>query len=165
MTSGACVLCVRADALDAAEAGWLLRTECWGVSMYPSAAVPGWVAVQTTRHTEGLKDLNHPEAAELGPLLSRVSAAVTLVTGSEHVYTYSLGEACPHTHILVGPPQRELRGKAFIAALLDRDKSVVDQATTDLTAIGLASELSGRRGPAHPPYRRMPVHHPKGDIT
>jgi diadenosine tetraphosphate (Ap4A) HIT family hydrolase len=141
MTAGSCVLCERAEALDVG-AGWLLQTERWGVSMHPTMPVPGWVAVQTVRHTEGLADLNHPEAAELGPLLAQVSAAVTRVTGSRRVYTYSLGEGCPHTHILVGPPHREVRGKAFIAALLNRDQSLADQATTDLTAVGLASELS-----------------------
>ena len=104
MTASACVLCDRAAGLDAADPGWLLRTDCWGVSMHPAMPVPGWVAVQTMRHTEGFADLNRSEAEELGPLLSAVSEAVTRVTGSQRVYTYSLGEGCPHTHVLVGPP-------------------------------------------------------------
>ena len=79
--------------------------------------------------------------------------AVTRVTGSQRVYTYSLGEGCPHTHILVAPPSRGLRGTAFIAALLGRDESLADQATADRTAIKLAGELSSQN-------RRM-----KGDIT
>ena len=153
MTADACVLCDRARGLDAADLGWLLRTDRWGVSMHPCMPVPGWVAVQTIRHTEGLADLSHPEAADLGPLLSRVSEAVTRVTGSQRVYTYSLGEGCPHTHILVGPPSGGLRGKAFIAALLDRAESLADQATADRTASELAGELSDR-------YLKE-----KGDIT
>jgi diadenosine tetraphosphate (Ap4A) HIT family hydrolase len=144
MTAGGCVLCDRADALATADPGWLLRTAHWGVSVHPALPVPGWVAVQTSRHTEGLGDLNRSEAAELGPLLSRVSAAVTRVTGSERVYTYSLGEGCPHTHILAGPPRGGLRGKAFIAALLDRDETLANRAAADRTAIRLTDELSGR---------------------
>jgi hypothetical protein len=70
MTAGACVLCDRASGLDAADPGWLLRTDNWGVSMHPATPVPGWVALQTMRHTEGLADLNQPEAADLGPLHS-----------------------------------------------------------------------------------------------
>jgi diadenosine tetraphosphate (Ap4A) HIT family hydrolase len=153
MTADACVLCDRARQLDAADPGWLLRTDRWGVSVHPSMPVPGWVAVQTMRHTEGLADLNRPEAADLGPLLSRISHAVTRVTGSQRVYTYSLGEGCPHTHILVGPPSGGLQGRAFIAALVARDESVADAATAEQTAVKLAGELSSRS-------RRM-----KGDIT
>jgi diadenosine tetraphosphate (Ap4A) HIT family hydrolase len=153
MTASACVLCDRAAGLDAADPGWLLRTDCWGVSMHPATPVPGWVAVQTMRHTEGLADVNRSEAAELGPLLSAVCEAVTRVTGSPRVYTYSLGEGCPHTHLLVGPPSAGLRGGAFIAALLGRDPALADQATADRTAIELKGDLSSR-------YLHM-----KGDIT
>jgi diadenosine tetraphosphate (Ap4A) HIT family hydrolase len=153
MTGSACVLCDRAAGLDAADPGWLLRTDCWGVSMHPAMPVPGWVAVQTMRHTEGLADVSRSEAAELGPLLSAVSDAVTRVTGSQRVYTYSLGEGCSHTHVLVGPPSAGLRGGAFIAALLGRDQTLADQATADRNAIELATELSGR-------YVQL-----KGDIT
>jgi hypothetical protein len=73
-----------------------------------------------------------------------VSEAVTRVTGSHRVYTYSLGEGCPHTHILVGPPSGGLRGTAFIAALLGRDKTLADQATAEQTAIELAGALSSQ---------------------
>jgi diadenosine tetraphosphate (Ap4A) HIT family hydrolase len=144
MTGAACVLCDRARGLDADDPGWLLRTDRWGVSMHPSMPVPGWVAVQTMRHTEGLAELNRSEAAELGPLCSRVSEAVTRVTGSRRVYAYSLGEGCPHTHILMGPPSGGLRGPEFITALLGRDQTLADQATAEQTAIELAGALSSQ---------------------
>jgi diadenosine tetraphosphate (Ap4A) HIT family hydrolase len=142
MTGHACVLCDRAGGLDAADAGWLLRTERWGVSLHPSMPAPGWVAVQTMRHTEGLADLSHAEASDLGPLLRLVSESVARVTGSQRIYTYSLGEGCLHTHILVGPPSGGLRGPAFITALLGRDQTLADQATAEQTAIDLAGALS-----------------------
>jgi diadenosine tetraphosphate (Ap4A) HIT family hydrolase len=142
MTAAICVLCDRARALDAEDPGWILRTDWWAVSIHPAMAVPGWVAVQTVRHTEGLADMDRAEAAELGPLLSRVSQAVTQVTGSQRVYTYSLGEGCAHTHILVGPPTQELRGAAFIAALLGRNESLIDAVAAENTALKLAGELS-----------------------
>jgi diadenosine tetraphosphate (Ap4A) HIT family hydrolase len=145
MTGGDCVLCGRAAALDAnaaADRGWLLRTGSWGVSVHPAVAAPGWVAVQTLRHTEGLADLDAAEAAELGPLLARLAAAVTRVTGSGRVYTYSLGEGCPHTHVLLGPPQRERRGAAFLTGLLRRDATLADEAAAARTAARLAAELT-----------------------
>jgi diadenosine tetraphosphate (Ap4A) HIT family hydrolase len=153
MTVSACVLCDRAAGLEDADPGWLLRTDSWGVSLHPAMPVPGWVAVQTMRHTEGLRDLNRSEAAELGPLLSAVCDAVTRMTGSQKVYTYSLGEGCPHTHVLVGPPSAGLRGAAFITALLGRDRSLADQPAAHRTAIELTHDLSNR-------YQNM-----KGDVT
>jgi diadenosine tetraphosphate (Ap4A) HIT family hydrolase len=153
MTGTACILCDRARGLDTVDPGWVLRTERWGVSMHPAIPIPGWFAVQTMRHTEGLAELNRCEAAELGPLLSRVTEAVTWVTGSERVYTYSLGEGCPHTHILVGPPSGGLRGKEFIAALLDHNESLTNPVTARRTATELAGELADQ-------YRNL-----KGDIT
>jgi len=142
MTGDECVLCRRATTLEPPEL--LLRGEHWLASRHPTMPAPGWIAVQTARHTEGLAQLDRAEAAELGPLLSRLSAAVTRVTGSERVYTYSLGEGCPHTHILLGPPRRELRGTAFITALLHRDESLADETAAIDVARDLADELADR---------------------
>ncbi|MEU9898679.1 hypothetical protein ACIBCS_36530 [Streptomyces phaeochromogenes] len=147
MTGDGCVLCVRAVALADADPGWLLRTGHWGVSIHPALPAPAWVAVQTLRHTEGLAGLDSAEADELGPLLARLSAAVTRVTGSERVYTYSLGEGCPHTHVLLGPPQQDLRGAAFITGLLRRDASLADEATALRVARDLAGELAAANTP------------------
>src|SRR5882757_4096631 len=122
----ACLLCDRAQALDS-SGRWLLKTSCWGVSPHPALQVPGWVAVQTLRHTEGLGALDTAEAETLGPVLSRVCAAVARATETKHVYTYSLGERSPHTHILTGPPGRGARGAEFLDRLLRRDESLVDQ--------------------------------------
>ena len=60
------------------------------------------------------------------------------------MYTYSLGEGCAHTHILVGPPYGALRGKAFITALLNRDQSLADPATAEPIAVELAGALSSQ---------------------
>jgi hypothetical protein len=141
MAAAECVLCQRASTLDAEDPGWLLRTETWGVSMHPAISAPGWVAAQTLRHSEGLADLTGIEAADLGPLLSRLSAAVTKVTGSERVYTYSMGEGCAHTHVLIGPPGRDLRGSVFLRALLRRDVSLADEHEALRVAADLAAEL------------------------
>ncbi|MFD7088015.1 hypothetical protein ACFV94_09380 [Streptomyces sp. NPDC059896] len=142
MTNDECLLCLRTAALDAADPGWLTRTGHWGVSSHPAMAAPGWIAAQTLRHTEGLGALNDAETAELGPLLARLCAAVTRVTGSGRVYTYSLGEGCPHTHILLGPPRRDVRGAAFVTGLLRRDESLADVEGALRIAGELADELT-----------------------
>jgi diadenosine tetraphosphate (Ap4A) HIT family hydrolase len=144
MNADDCVLCDRAHTLDTADPGWLLRTDSWAVSTHPAMSVPGWISAQTIRHTEGFADLNNAEAAAVGLLLRTVSAAVTRVTGSRRVYTYALGEGCPHTHILLGPPSAGLRGSAFIGALMGRDESLVDQAEAERIAKALRDTLSAR---------------------
>ena len=142
MNADSCVLCDRARALDTADPGWLLRSDSWAVSTHPAMSVPGWLAIQTIRHTEGLADLNHAEATDLGPLLRFISDAVTQATGSRRIYTYSLGEGCAHTHVLVGPPSAGLRGNAFLTALLRRDESLADEEQTERIADALRKTLS-----------------------
>jgi Ser/Thr protein kinase RdoA (MazF antagonist) len=137
-----CALCDRARTLRASS-GWVLETYCWGVSPHPALQVPGWVAVQTLRHTEGLGTLNTAEAQTLGPVLSRVSAALAKITDAKHIYTYSLGERVPHTHILMGPPGHGMRGREFLDRLLRRDQSLVDQTAADRTAADVAALLAG----------------------
>ena len=137
-----CALCGRARALDS-SGGWLLKTSCWAVSPHPALPVPGWVAVQTLRHTEGLGTLDSAEAQTLGPVLSRVSAALVTATESTHIYTYSLGERSPHTHVLMGPPGYGARGGEFLHRLLRRDQSLADQPTADRTSAQVAALLAG----------------------
>jgi hypothetical protein len=43
----------------------------------------------------------------------------------------------------MGPPQRELRGAAFITGLLRRDESLADEAAAIRVAGELAGELRG----------------------
>jgi hypothetical protein len=47
-------------------------------------------------------------------------------------------------HILMGPPRRELRGAAFVTALLRRDESLADETAAIDVARDLAHELAGR---------------------
>jgi hypothetical protein len=143
----ACALCDRARALHT-SGGWLLRTSWWGVSPHPALDVPGWVAVQTLRHSEGLGTLDTAEAETLGPILCRVSAAVATATPATHIYTYSLGERSPHTHILIGPPGHGVRGGEFLDRLLRRDQSLVDVPAAHRIAADVAALLAG--GPADP---------------
>jgi hypothetical protein len=147
MPAAECLLCQRASTLDAEDPGWLLRTKAWGVSIHPAIAIPGWLAMQTLRHAEGLAQLDETEAAELGPLCVRLSAAISEVTGMARVYSYSMGEGCPHTHVLIGPPGPDLRGSAFLRALLHRDASLADEHAALSMAADLAAELAEEERP------------------
>lgn len=58
----------------------------------------GWLILKPRRHVEHLAELSEPEAASLGPLISKVSAALMRALGAEKVYVCSFGEVVRHVH-------------------------------------------------------------------
>jgi hypothetical protein len=107
--------------------------------------VPGWFMVTLNRHdTDWLWGLSSREAAEMGPLMQRLSAAARAEVGAERVCLMGFGEQCQHFHFMllsrsVTTPQ-EHRG----TALLER-----------------APELADRRCGCSG-SRRIPAHHGSG---
>ncbi|HEX9067347.1 MAG TPA: hypothetical protein VF807_01165 [Ktedonobacterales bacterium] len=59
----------------------------------------GELLTVTKRHLPSFASLTGEEAAALGGLLTRVSAATQAVTGASHSYTYFFGEGNKHLHI------------------------------------------------------------------
>jgi diadenosine tetraphosphate (Ap4A) HIT family hydrolase len=143
--SDQCRLCADQESATAPDGGWLLRTPSWLVRAHPGMKVPGWVAVCTVRHVESLARLTLDEANDLGDVLRRVSAALSVVTGADRVYSYSMGEGVRHVHLLLGPPgggdERAGRGAAFLARLLTRDERLIDPERSNRVLQALAREL------------------------
>lgn len=86
--------------------GILLRTGEWVVEHCVGPLGLGTVVVKPIRHVTHVADLTPQEAGELGPLLWRVSAAVTTVTEPEQVYVclWSHSGGVPvHIHFVVQP--------------------------------------------------------------
>jgi histidine triad (HIT) family protein len=75
------------------------------------AAIPGGQAtaylgallVEPRRHIPGLADLTDREAQRVGLLVARLSRALRVSEGAEHVYLFVLGHQVPHLHIWVVP--------------------------------------------------------------
>lgn len=61
----------------------------------------GSVQVETKRHVPTYAELTEDEARALGLLVSRISRALKVCTGVEHVYVYFFGEVIPHLHTFV----------------------------------------------------------------
>ena len=78
-----------------------MQDETWSVGVAEGMEVPGWLTGQIRRHAVGAAALNQTEQASLGPLLARLTAAITEVTGAEKVYCVAFGEAFPHWHFLL----------------------------------------------------------------
>jgi histidine triad (HIT) family protein len=61
----------------------------------------GYVYAQTRRHARSLAELSDEEARAMGLLLTRLSRAIKVCAGAEHVYAEFYAEVVPHVHILV----------------------------------------------------------------
>ncbi|MET8824520.1 hypothetical protein ABZX40_03935 [Streptomyces sp. NPDC004610] len=89
--------------------GILLRAGSWVVEHCVGALGLGTLVVKPVRHVVHVADLTGPEAADMGPLLRRVSATVTAVTAPEQVYVclWSHAGGVPgHLHFVVQPVDR-----------------------------------------------------------
>jgi diadenosine tetraphosphate (Ap4A) HIT family hydrolase len=140
-----CVLCAVAGGGEP-EGGWLIRNDL--VSGYLSGAnrhVPGWCQLQVNRHATHLGELTAAEASAVGVAAQSLGAAITAVTGGDRVYAYSICEASPHFHMVLGPPPAigpgEQRGPALLARVLARDPALGDPAAAASVAGLLRSAL------------------------
>jgi histidine triad (HIT) family protein len=63
----------------------------------------GWLVVETRRHIPGLAEMTDTEAGTLGLLVARLSRALKIVQGAEHIYLFVMGHAVPHLHVHLLP--------------------------------------------------------------
>lgn len=90
--------------------GTVLRTGAWAVEHCVGPFGLGTLVVKPARHVLHVAALTTEESAELGPLLQRVSAAVTTVMAPEQVYVClwsHVGGVPGHIHFVVQPVTRE----------------------------------------------------------
>ncbi|MFL4902042.1 hypothetical protein ACJ6WF_02395 [Streptomyces sp. MMS24-I2-30] len=119
---GGCLACDLMAGRAPLPGGSVLRTRFWAVEHCVGPLGLGTVVVKPVRHVVHVAELTTRESAELGPLLQRVSAAVTEVTAPEQVYVclWSHAGGVPgHIHFVVQPVGREhlARFEAFGPAL------------------------------------------------
>jgi hypothetical protein len=136
-----CALCLRAAALDA-TGEWTWRGDEWAIAPHPGLAAPGWFALQTVTHVEGLLNLSSSQADQLGPLLVTATGALARACGGGPIYAYSIGTGSPHVHILFGPPGMGRIGKDYLIGLLSRDPTLADAAGSDEIAARFRDELA-----------------------
>lgn len=103
MTSDPCLLCdvTRADAFFARQRVW--EDDLWRLSVVLRGAIPGFSHLEPKRHIPFLPDLDGAEAAGLGPVLARCTAALKAGTGADKVYVYVFGDRVPHLHLNLAP--------------------------------------------------------------
>jgi diadenosine tetraphosphate (Ap4A) HIT family hydrolase len=110
------------------------------------SALEGWLVLVTRRHVAVLADLSDDEAAELGPLLQRVSRALRDTTGCPKTYVAQFAEDPLHQHVHVhviprhadqSPDLKSYR----IFSLLGGDQPEISEAQRNDIADRLAEHL------------------------
>lgn len=75
------------------------RAQFWDVVHAYNTSLPGWLVLVAQRHLEALDELTDDEAAEVGLLIRRVSAALKEVTGCVKTYVMQFAEHKDHPHV------------------------------------------------------------------
>ncbi|WP_155371176.1 HIT family protein [Catellatospora vulcania] len=100
---GDCLLCRPADADGFFDRRRVWEDQYWRLSVVLRGAVAGFAHLEPHRHIPYVTALDGPEAATLGPVLSRATAAVREATGADKVYVYVFGDRVPHLHFNLAP--------------------------------------------------------------
>ena len=126
-----CLPCRNTAAPDLPIRERIVHTANWRVAHAFNTGLPGWLVVVPTVHITSLTELSDGAAAELGPMLRDLSAALHEVVGCVKTYVVLLAEAegFSHVHFHVIPRMadqpEELRGPRIFQMLgLSADLSV-----------------------------------------
>jgi diadenosine tetraphosphate (Ap4A) HIT family hydrolase len=147
MTTG-CHTCTESGRRDLAVRERILVTAHWRLAHAFGTSLPGWLVLMPLRHLTALDQLDHAEAAELGPLLVSATAALREVTGCEKTYValFAEAEGFAHLHFHVVPRPvdlaPELRGPRVFALLGAAAADEVDEDTRDRIAERLSNAMS-----------------------
>lgn len=139
-----CEICEREASPEEPLGGWVLRTPGWSACVAPGFEVPGWLFLELRRHAEGPMAMNEAEAAELGPLLVRVSGAILAATVAERVYVLAFGELFPHFHLLLLPRLPFAPADQVGPSLFLKRAELADPPAAARTAMRICAELAAQ---------------------
>jgi diadenosine tetraphosphate (Ap4A) HIT family hydrolase len=143
-----CELLALRDAGEAPPRDNVVRTLYWDVVHAFGTAIEGWLVLILRRHAAAISELDEAEAAELGPLLVRVSKALEETTGCERTYFALFAEDPAHRHVHVhvvprhGEQPDEVRGARVFSRLGLSDEESVAPERMDELALALRQRLA-----------------------
>ena len=143
-----CITCVnneRVGSLPPSEQIYV--SDSWRVAHAFGTALPGWLVVVPNTHARALHELSSDAAAELGPLLARLSRALGDVVGCEKSYLafFAEAEGYEHLHIHVVPRMAwfgpEQRGPKVFSLLGASAGAEIPQDERDTLALRLRDAM------------------------
>ena len=131
-----CLACDLTAGRQPLPSGTILRTDFWTVEHCIGPLGVGTLILKPLRHVLRFAELTFDEAAEFGPLLHRVSAAVVEEAGADQTYICEWSHAGfepGHIHFLVQPAwnsQREqfARPGPFLQVAMFEENRPLDEA-------------------------------------
>lgn len=142
-----CLTCTQNDNPDLPPRERVQVTQGWRVAHAFGTALPGWLVVVPRRHVTALDELTPAEAADLGPLLRSVTAAMRTVLGCTKTYValFAEAEGFAHVHFHVMPRAQDLdadlRGPRIFGLLGGDSGRQVPESVMDDVAIRIATAL------------------------
>ena len=142
-----CLACPRLRGVDPAPRDRIASTGRWSVAHAFNSSLEGWLVVLPVRHVVAVDALDEVEAAELGPLLRAVSAALRTVVGCDKTYVLQLAETpgFHHVHFHVVPRRADLpeayRGTKVFGLLGSDTLDVVAPERMDELALAVRAQL------------------------
>jgi diadenosine tetraphosphate (Ap4A) HIT family hydrolase len=137
-----CFACGNVDIPELPVRERIIQTAHWRLVHAFNTSWPGWLVLLPTVHATALAELEPPAAAELGPLLRDVSAALAEIVGCVKTYVVLFAEAEGfghlHFHVIPRPAglPHELQGPRVFQMLgLPPDQCVAE---AEMDRIGAA---------------------------
>jgi diadenosine tetraphosphate (Ap4A) HIT family hydrolase len=126
----------------------IVRTRAWDLAHAYDTSLDGWMVLGLRRHVTALADLTDAEAAELGPLIQRTSAALRQVLGCPKTYVVQFAEhrlhPHVHVHVIARPadlPDEEQGPRVFTRLGVAEDKRVSEKRMDEI-AVALHDHLA-----------------------
>jgi diadenosine tetraphosphate (Ap4A) HIT family hydrolase len=140
-----CLLCDPAEADRYFSRVRVWQDDLWRLSVVLQGPVPGFAHLEPRRHIPFITDLDGAEAATLGAVLARVTAALRTAAQADKTYVYVFGDRAPHLHFNLAPHRDgdALRGGP---GLLESGAEDVDDAVHEAVAAAAAQALNGLNG-------------------
>jgi len=119
----------------------------WRVAHAFGSSLPGWLVVVPRRHVIALDELTAAEAADLGPLLRALTAAMRAVLGCSKTYValFAEAEGFEHVHFHVVPRSPDLdperRGPRVFGYLAGDPAGQVPDEVMDQVAVSIGQAL------------------------
>ena len=104
MSNEGCVTCRANRGELRAPGGPIYEDELWRLEhVIEPIPIVGWLVLKPLRHVEAIADLTSDEAALLGPLIRRITRAMSEVLQPVKVYLSVYSEAVSHIHVHLIP--------------------------------------------------------------